>query len=83
MLELLFFAISWFTFMMNVAGYDALLLIFLLYFHRSLPLLLPVVEDGIFNDIWSIQQSSVELLGDLLFKVCSGLITTIKSSNLI
>jgi hypothetical protein len=25
----------------------------------------------------------VELLGDLLFKVCSGLITTIKSSNLI
>lgn len=36
---------------------------------RSLPLLLPAVEDGIFNDSWRIRQSSVELLGDLLFKV--------------
>lgn len=40
----------------------------MLYF-RSLPLLLPAVEDGIFNDNWRIRQSSVELLGDLLFKV--------------
>lgn len=38
---------------------------------RSLPLLLPAVEDGIFNDSWRIRQSSVELLGDLLFKVFS------------
>lgn len=38
--------------------------------YRSLPLLLPAVEDGIFNDSWRIRQSSVELLGDLLFKVC-------------
>lgn len=38
---------------------------------RSLPLLLPAVEDGIFNDSWRIRQSSVELLGDLLFKVIS------------
>lgn len=38
-------------------------------FFRSLPLLLPAVEDGIFNDSWRIRQSSVELLGDLLFKV--------------
>ena len=37
----------------------------------SLPLLLPAVEEGIFNDNWRIRQSSVELLGDLLFKVCS------------
>lgn len=36
---------------------------------RSLPLLLPAVEDGIFHDNWRIRQSSVELLGDLLFKV--------------
>ncbi|CAL5425755.1 unnamed protein product [Camellia sinensis] len=36
---------------------------------RSLPLLLPAVEDGIFSDSWRIRQSSVELLGDLLFKV--------------
>lgn len=40
-----------------------------LYLFRSLPLLLPAVEDGIFNDNWRIRQSSVELLGDLLFKV--------------
>ena len=37
--------------------------------NRSLPLLLPAIEDGIFNDNWRIRQSSVELLGDLLFKV--------------
>ncbi|CAL5321772.1 unnamed protein product [Camellia sinensis] len=36
---------------------------------RSLPPLLPAVEDGIFSDSWRIRQSSVELLGDLLFKV--------------
>ncbi|GBG78816.1 hypothetical protein CBR_g28040 [Chara braunii] len=39
------------------------------YARSSLPLLLPVVEEGIFNDNWRIRQSSVELLGDLLFKV--------------
>ncbi|KAG6737001.1 hypothetical protein POTOM_060043 [Populus tomentosa] len=35
----------------------------------SLPLLLPAVEDGILNDNWRNPASSVELLGDLLFKV--------------
>ncbi|KAB1202522.1 Translational activator GCN1 [Morella rubra] len=39
------------------------------YATTSLPLLLPAVEDGIVNDSWRIRQSSVELLGDLLFKV--------------
>ncbi|XP_042484650.1 protein ILITYHIA [Macadamia integrifolia] len=39
------------------------------YATTSLPLLLPTVEEGIFNDSWRIRQSSVELLGDLLFKV--------------
>lgn len=39
------------------------------YAATSLPLLLPAVEEGIFNDNWRIRQSSVELLGDLLFKV--------------
>lgn len=39
------------------------------YATTALPLLLPAVEDGIFNDSWRIRQSSVELLGDLLFKV--------------
>lgn len=45
------------------------LLIIVVIIFRSLPLLLPAVEDGIFNDSWRIRQSSVELLGDLLFKV--------------
>ncbi|CAE5962839.1 unnamed protein product [Arabidopsis arenosa] len=35
----------------------------------SLPLIRPVVEDGIFNANWRIRQSFVELLGDLLFKL--------------
>ena len=38
------------------------------YAQTSLPLLLPAVEAGIINDNWRIRQSSVELLGDLLFK---------------
>ncbi|KAK8951558.1 hypothetical protein KSP39_PZI003863 [Platanthera zijinensis] len=39
------------------------------YATTSLPLLLPAVEEGILNENWRIRQSSVELLGDLLFKV--------------
>lgn len=35
----------------------------------ALPLLLPAVEAGIISGNWRIRQSSVELLGDLLFKV--------------
>ena len=40
-----------------------------LFAQSSLPLLLPAVENGIIHDNWRIRQSSVELLGDLLFKV--------------
>ncbi len=40
-----------------------------LFAQTSLPLLLPAVENGIIHDNWRIRQSSVELLGDLLFKV--------------
>ncbi|XP_078182456.1 putative protein kinase regulator ILITHYIA isoform X2 [Carex rostrata] len=39
------------------------------YATTSLPLLLPAIEDGIFSDNWRLRQSSIELLGDLLFKV--------------
>ena len=61
--------------MMYATSCDVLLLI--IYFSdRSLPLLLPAVEDGIFNDNWRIRQSSVELLGDLLFKVCVAYLST-------
>ena len=35
----------------------------------SLPLLLPAVEAAIYNDNWRIRQASVELCGELLFKV--------------
>ena len=40
-----------------------------LYATTALPVLLPAVEEGVFNDNWRIRQSSVELLGELLFKV--------------
>ncbi len=39
------------------------------YAHSALPLLLPAVEEGIFAENWRIRQSSVKLLGKLLFKV--------------
>lgn len=40
-----------------------------LYAKSSLPLVLPAVELGAADANWRIRQSSVELLGDLLFKV--------------
>ncbi|KAL4444093.1 hypothetical protein ABPG75_011830 [Micractinium tetrahymenae] len=40
-----------------------------LYAESALPLVLPAVEAGITSANWRIRQSSVELLGDLLFKV--------------
>lgn len=39
------------------------------YTHTSLHLLLPAVENGLLTDNWRIRQSSVKLLGKLLFKV--------------
>jgi hypothetical protein len=39
------------------------------YARSALPLLLPAVEAGISAESWRIRQSSVELLGELLFKV--------------
>lgn len=46
-----------------------------LFAQSSLPLLLPAVENGIIHDNWRIRQSSVELLGDLLFKVRAHLLS--------
>lgn len=43
-----------------------------LYARTSFPVLLPAVEEGMFNSNWRIRQSSVDLLGEFLFKV-SGL----------
>ena len=39
------------------------------YSQSSLPILLPTLEDGLFNDNWRIRQSSINLLGELLYKV--------------
>eukprot|EP01117_Protostelium_nocturnum_P009440 TRINITY_DN3367_c0_g3_i1.p1 TRINITY_DN3367_c0_g3~~TRINITY_DN3367_c0_g3_i1.p1 ORF type:complete len:2582 (-),score=1035.41 TRINITY_DN3367_c0_g3_i1:96-7841(-) len=39
------------------------------YALTSLELILPALEEGLFNDSWRIRQSSVQLLGDLLFHV--------------
>ncbi|GIL73837.1 hypothetical protein Vretimale_5312 [Volvox reticuliferus] len=39
------------------------------YARTALPLLLPAVEEGIFAENWRIRQSSVKLLGKLLFKI--------------
>jgi hypothetical protein len=40
------------------------------YARSCLPLLLPAVEAGLDGDNWRIRQSSLELCGELLFKVC-------------
>jgi hypothetical protein len=40
------------------------------YHSSALPLLLPAVERGLFGINWRIRQSSIKLLGKLLFKVC-------------
>lgn len=40
-----------------------------LYAKTALPLVLPAVESGAGDTNWRIRQSSIELLGDLLFKV--------------
>jgi hypothetical protein len=39
------------------------------YARSCLPLLLPAVEAGLDGDNWRIRQSSLELCGELLFKV--------------
>ncbi|GLC46160.1 hypothetical protein PLESTB_001196200 [Pleodorina starrii] len=39
------------------------------YARTALPLLLPAVEEGVFAENWRIRQSSVKLLGKLLFKI--------------
>ncbi len=39
------------------------------YANSALFLLLPAIEEGLFGDSWRIRQSSVKLLGKLLFKV--------------
>jgi len=50
------------------------------YTFTALPLLLPGLEDGVLSDNWRIRQSSLELQGDLLFKI-TGLSGKIQTSE--
>lgn len=49
-----------------------------LYADTAIELLLPEVENGLFNENWRIRHSSIQLLGDLLFRISgvSGKMTT-------
>lgn len=40
-----------------------------LYADTAIELLLPEVENGLFNENWRIRHSSIQLLGDLLFRI--------------
>jgi len=43
-----------------------------MYSEKAVELLLPELESGLFDDNWRIRLSSVQLLGDLLYRI-SGL----------
>ena len=40
-----------------------------MYADKAIQLLLPELEQGLFDDNWRIRYSSVQLLGDLLYKI--------------
>ncbi|KAJ8285786.1 hypothetical protein GJAV_G00030940 [Gymnothorax javanicus] len=54
-----------------------------MYAETAIALLLPELEQGLFNDLWRIRFSSVQLLGDLLFHISgvSGKMTTETASE--
>jgi hypothetical protein len=39
------------------------------YAETAMPLVLPAIEKGLFDDAWRIRASSVHLLGDVLSKI--------------
>jgi len=40
-----------------------------MYSEKAIELLLPELESGLFDDNWRIRLSSVQLLGDLLYRI--------------
>lgn len=42
------------------------------YAETAMPLVLPAIEKGLFDDAWRIRSSSVHLLGDVLSKITGG-----------
>ncbi|KAJ8414754.1 hypothetical protein AAFF_G00022770 [Aldrovandia affinis] len=54
-----------------------------MYAETAITLLLPELEQGLFNDLWRIRFSSVQLLGDLLFHISgvTGKMTTETASE--
>lgn len=53
-----------------------------MYSEKAIELLLPELETGLFDDNWRIRLSSVQLLGDLLYRI-SGTTPTENISELV